>query len=217
MTQLHIKWVALSVIRNYSEAITDGLLDEEGTKKYSGEIIKEVDRLNTLVMDVLQLSKLQDGVYSLKREYINLNSLINNCIKMFNPLVNKKNISITSTIEPISIFADYNYIQRVLYNFIDNAIKFSLVSSKIDIFTTTETNYIKISVRDFGIGIENDQIDEIWNKYYKNAESGGMGLGLPICSEILKKHEFDYGVTSSTKCGTEFYFRVPINNIRREN
>ena len=206
----------LSVIRNYSEAINDGLLDEEGTKKYSREIIKEVDRLNTLVMDVLQLSKLQDGVYSLKKEYISLNDLVDDCIKKFHPLVNKKNISITSHIEPIFIYADYIYIQRVLYNFIDNAIKFSLEKGTIEIFTTSENNSIKLSVRDNGIGIENSLIEEIWDKYYKISQSGGMGLGLPICSEILKKHEFEYGVTSSADNGTEFYFIISNENIKRE-
>ena len=204
----------LSVIRNYSEAIKDGLLDEEGTKKYSSEIIKEVDRLNNLVMDILQLSKLQDGVYSLNREYIDLPNLLDECVNKFKPLVDKKNISILSSVDSINIYADYNYIQRVLYNFLDNAIKFSEENSKIEIFTSDTGNFMKLSVKDYGLGIESHLIEEIWSKYYKNSQSGGMGLGLAICSEILKKHDFEYGVTSYSKTGTEFYFLIPKENIK---
>lgn len=204
----------LSVIRSYGEAINDKLVDEKGIEKYSGEIIKEVDRLNALVMDLLQLSKLQDGVYSLKEQFISLPELINECIDNFTLLTVKKDISIVTSIQPMEIFADKKYLQRVLYNFIDNAIKFSYKNNKIEIFTSHENGCIKISIKDYGIGIENYLLEDIWDKYYKNSQSGGMGLGLPICREILKMHGFKYGVTSSIESGTEFYFLIPKESIR---
>ncbi len=199
----------LSVIRSYSEAISDGLIDEKNLGKYSTEIIKEVDRLNALVMDMLQLSKLQDGAYSLNREFINLPSFVDECKGLFKPILINKNISIVSSIEPIEIYGDRKYLQRVLYNFIDNAVKFSENNSKIEIMTSTESDFIKLSVKDYGIGIEPPLLKDIWDKYYKNAQSGGMGLGLPICKEILKMHGFEYGAASSKEHGTEFYFLIP--------
>jgi signal transduction histidine kinase len=204
----------LSVIRSYSEAVYDGLVDEQGTKKYTGEIIKEVDRLNALVMDLLQLSKLQDGAYSLNKEFICLPDLINECVNQFNPIINKKNIAVKNSIEPIEIFADKRYLHRVLYNFIDNAIKFSAENGKIEVYTSNNNDFIKLSIKDYGIGIEQHLLYDIWDKYYKNSQSGGMGLGLPICSEILKIHDFDYGVISSPAEGTEFYFFIPKDNTR---
>ncbi len=199
----------LSVIRSYSEAIYDGLADEKNTLKYSGEIIKEVDRLNSLVMDLLQLSKLQDGVYSLDRHFTNLPELVQKCINQFSPLIAKKNLAIDADIRPVDINADKKYLQRVLYNFIDNALKFSNENSRIEITAKPEDEHLKVSVRDYGIGIENHLLQDIWDKYYKNAQSGGMGLGLPICREILRMHGFEYGVTSSPEMGTEFYFLIP--------
>jgi len=74
---------------------------------------------------------------------------------------------------------------------------------------------IKVSIKDYGIGIEEHLLDEVWNKYYKNAQSGGMGLGLPICREILKSHSFEYGANSSKENGTEFYFIVSNDNLRK--
>ena len=202
----------LSVIRSYSEAIYDGLVDENGLEKYSGEIIKEVDRLNTLVMDLLQLSKLQDGGYSLNKQSINLSDFIDECVNHFNPIILDKNISIDSSTDALEVYADKKYLQRVLYNFIDNAVKFSPKDSKIEVFTTEASDYIKLSIKDYGIGIESPLLEDIWDKYYKNSQSGGMGLGLPICREILKMHGFEYGVNSSAENGTEFYFLMPKDN-----
>lgn len=204
----------LSVIRSYSEAIKDGLADEKKTLKYSGEIIREVDRLNSLVMDLLQLSKLQDGAFSLDKHFTDLPELVQECINQFSPLTAKKNITIQAAIEPVEINADKKYLQRVLYNFIDNAVKFSDENSKIEITSRPENEYLKVSVKDYGIGIENHLLQDIWDKYYKNAQSGGMGLGLPICSEILKMHGFEYGVTSSAENGTEFYFLIPKKDFK---
>jgi signal transduction histidine kinase len=203
----------LSVIRSYGEAIYDGLVDEKNITGYSGEIIKEVDRLNALVMDLLQLSKLQDGVYLLNKEFISLPELIDECISKFNPIVDKKHISIKAFIKPVKICADKKYIQRVLYNFIDNSIKFSKENSRVEISTHDVEEGLKVTVRDFGIGIEEPLLEDVWNKYYKNSQSGGMGLGLPICREILKMHGFEYGVTSSKEDGTEFYFIIPEDYI----
>lgn len=204
----------LSVIRSYSEAINDGLIDEKNIGKYSGEIIKEVDRLNALVMDLLQLSKLQDGVYTLNKQFFSLPSFVSECVNLLSPIAIEKNISIVSSVKPLEIYADEKYLQRVLYNFIDNAVKFSPQNSKIEVSTYDESNNIKLSVKDYGIGIENHQLNDIWDKYYKNSQSGGMGLGLPICREILKMHNFQYGVKSSKEFGTEFYFLIPKDNIK---
>lgn len=204
----------LSVIRSYSEAISDGLVDEENLERYSEEIINEVDRLNTLVMDLLQLSKLQDGAYSLNKQFINLSDFAQECVNYFKPITAKKNISIVSSTLPLEVWADKKYLQRVLYNFIDNAVKFSTENSKIEIFTSELNNYIKLSVKDYGLGIESHLLTDIWDKYYKNSQSGGMGLGLAICKEILKMHGFEYGVTSSHESGTEFYFLIPKDNTR---
>lgn len=204
----------LSIIRSYSEAINDKMVDENGIEKYSQEIIKEVDRLNTLVMDILQLSKLQDGAYSLNKEFINIQALVNECINSFTLIATKKSISFICSVDAIEAYADWTYLYRVIYNFIDNAVKFSYENSKIKIFTSLENDNIKLSIKDYGIVIDEQMMTDIWDKYYKDSQRGGMGLGLPICREILKMHGFKFGASSSRESGTEFYFIIPEESTR---
>jgi signal transduction histidine kinase len=200
----------LSIIRNYSEAIKDNIIGEEDRKSFSEEIMKEVDRLNLLVMDILQLSKLQGGNEILKRECFNLSEFLLSFQNTFKMLTAGKNIDLKIDVPHLDfeVDGDVNYLYRVVYNLIDNAIKFSGENSEVIVKAREIEDGIKISVIDYGEGIENSYIDDIWNRYYKNNKSGGMGLGLAICSEILKLHGFDYGVNSEPGVKTEFYFIV---------
>lgn len=201
----------LSVIRNYAEAIYDDILDEHYKKEYLKEIIHEVDRLNILVMDILQLSKLQGGRDILKKEYFNLSDFLLDFKNAFRIQLQNKNISfnIQAQDSKIDILADRNYLYRVIYNFIDNAIKFSQEEGLIELSAIETKEEIKISVRDNGVGIDEKYMDDIWQRYYKNKDSGGMGIGLAICSEILKLHGFKYGVISKPNEITEFFFLIP--------
>ncbi|MEW9094555.1 MAG: HAMP domain-containing sensor histidine kinase [Clostridiaceae bacterium] len=201
----------LSIIRNYSEAIKDGLVDLKSAQKYSKDIIDEVDKLNNLVMDILQLSKFQEGKVKLNKSKFNIYEFSNSLINKFKYKAQEKNIFIDlvfDTSKDTLICGDKIALERVLYNFMDNAIKFSPDSSKIELCIKYINNGIMVSVKDMGLGIEENMIHEIWNRYHKHSQSGGMGLGLPICSEILKLHNFDYGVNSKLGSGSEFYFII---------
>lgn len=205
----------LSVIRNYSEAIYDDILEEEDKKQYLKEIIHEVDRLNVLVMDILQLSKLQGGkVDILKKEQFNISDFLFDFKNTFKVQLQNKNITFNMQVKDSSsdILADRNYLYRVVYNFIDNAIKFSNENGVIQLCAEERDTSIRVSVKDNGIGIDKNYIEDIWDRYYKNKESGGMGIGLAICSEILKLHNFEYGVVSEKGEMTEFYFIAPKVN-----
>ncbi|MDW8802888.1 HAMP domain-containing sensor histidine kinase [Clostridium sp. A1-XYC3] len=203
----------LSIIRNYSEAIYDDILDEPERKEYSKSIISEVDRLNSLVMDLLELSKLQGGVYPINKEYFNLKEFLTSFHNTFKSIAASKNIELTFSSPNVQINADPKHIYRVLYNFIDNALKFSFNDSKVEISAILLDGNLKISVKDHGTGIDASMLDDIWNRYYKHSRKGGMGLGLAICSELLKLHGFVYGVKSQPNEETEFYFFIPKDSI----
>lgn len=206
----------LSVIRNYTEAIKDNIVDERDKREFLEEIIKEVDRLNLLVMDILQLSKLQGGNNILKKEYFRLSEFLGSFYNTFKILSDNKNINlkINVTSADFDVYADAGYLYRVIYNFIDNAIKFSKDNSTVEVEARKVEEGIKVSVIDHGDGIESSYVEDIWHRYYKNNQSGGMGLGLAICSEILKLHEFQYGVESEPGVETEFYFVIPESCIK---
>lgn len=207
----------LSIIRNYSEAIYDDILDAPDRQKYANEIISEVDRLNSLVVDLLELSKLQSTTSNIDKHYINLDLFLRNCITKFETLSLKKNIKILYKFyisKDTNILCNEKSLSRVIYNFIDNALKFSHSNEEIHIICSEYNTKIKISIKDFGEGISKNELKNIWDKYYKHAKSGGMGLGLPICSEILKLHNFEYGVESTISKGSTFYFLIPKSFIK---
>lgn len=205
----------LSVIRNYSEAIYDDILDEKGKKEYLKGIIKEVDRLNYLVMDILQLSKLQGGGDIFKKEHFNISEFLLSFKNSFDIQMQQKklNFNIIIPASNIEMYGDERYLYRVIYNFIENAIKFTGELGFIELYGKEIGEEIQIGVKDNGIGIDEKYLDDIWQRYYKNKISGGMGLGLAICSEILNLHGFKYGVSSKVGKGTEFYFRCRFSKM----
>ncbi|MDU7251551.1 MAG: HAMP domain-containing sensor histidine kinase [Clostridium sp.] len=203
----------LSVIRNYSEAIYDNIIDENEKTDYAKEIINEVDRLNGLVMDIMQLSKLQRGKDLLKKEYFLVDDFLFSFKDVFKIPLNKKNIKllIRVTDKNMKILGDKSYLYRVIYNFIDNGIKFTNEGGKIELGADIVEDNVKIYVKDNGVGIDEKYLENIWQRYYKDKKSGGVGLGLAICGEILNMHDFKYGVKSEKNIGTEFYFFTKFN------
>ncbi len=212
----------LSIIRNYSEAIYDEVAGKKEEKEYLKVIMNEVDRLNYLVTDILKLSKLQSGKLEPHMESIILSELLMSFENVFKIQLNQKKIDFkviqpgdgTET-ENLTITGDSKYLQRVIYNFIDNAVKFSSTGGTIRLGALEVKEGLKIYVKDNGSGIDPGYIEEIWKMYFKNESSGGMGLGLAICSEILRLHKFKYGVNSRPAEGAEFYFIIPSGSYNK--
>ncbi len=201
----------LSVIRGYSEAIKDGILSQEEVHQYSNEVIEEVDKLNKMVIDIINLSKLQDKAVNSNKSYKSLSGIIDTTVERMSFVAEKKHIDleVKFQIEDKLILCDEQQISRVMYNFIENAVKFSEEFSRILIEVINNEDGIKVAVIDNGIGINESDMKDIWNRYYKHKKSGGMGLGLAICKEILEQHNFKYGVTSKPGEGSEFFFLIP--------
>lgn len=203
----------LSIIKNYVEAILDGVVDYESQSLYLKEALNGVERLNKLVDSLLKLSKLQSKEYKLNKEIFDLKDLIFQCVNIYKVVADKKNIRIIVSTDGGKVNADYFELLRVMCNFVENAIKFSEEKSSIEVGTKDTIEGIMVFVKDKGIGIDREMMDDIWNRYYKHSQSGGMGLGLAIASEILKAHRFNYGVNSDFGKGSEFYFILP--NIQK--
>jgi len=201
----------LSVIRGYSEAIHDGLADGKTRERYTGEIISEVDRLNVLVTELLELSKLQSGKEVLHMECLGVNDFLNSFSAAFEVQLKQKNMKLEVNLLKVDaqISAERKYLHRVVYNFLENAVKFCGGCGMISLNAVRTDDGIRISVKDKGPGIDPAFLDHIWERYYKGARSGGMGLGLAISSELLKLHGFRYGVDSRLGEGSEFYFAAP--------
>ena len=120
--------------------------------------------------------------------------------------------------EKLYVRADMGKIQQVLYNLLDNAIKFSYENSSIKIETTEKKNKLYVSVKDYGIGIPKEELKLVWDRFYKSDASRGKdkkgtGLGLSITKEIIHSHGENINVISTLDAGSEFIFTLPIIDV----
>ena len=205
----------LTSIKGYLEAILDGTIPPELEEKYLGIVISETKRLNKLTEGTLTLNSLDSKGY-LSRSNFDINRVIKDTAASFEGTCDSKNIVLDLTFaENITmVYADLGKIQQVLYNLIDNAIKFSHPDSTIFIQTTLRFEKVYVSVKDTGIGIPKDSIKKIWERFYKTdlsrgKDKKGTGLGLSIVKEIIQNHGETIDVISTSGVGSEFIFSLP--------
>ena len=184
-------------------------------EKYLTRVISETDRLNKLTQGLLTLNSLDSKGY-LSRSNFDINRVIKDTAASFEGTCDSKNIVLDLTFaENITmVYADLGKIQQVLYNLIDNAIKFSHPDSTIFIQTTLRFEKVYVSVKDTGIGIPKDSIKKIWERFYKTdlsrgKDKKGTGLGLSIVKEIIQNHGETIDVISTAGVGSEFIFSLP--------
>jgi len=205
----------LSLIRGYAETIRDvtGNVTEKREKQL-GIIIEESERLSTIVDDILNLSQMQAGYVNLNKTKFNINELLERVIKRFEILSEKTgvNIALENQVDAI-VEADEISIEQVMYNLVNNAFNHTEKSGYINIRAIENENNIKIEVADNGIGISEEDLKHIWDRFYKadkieKIKSKGTGLGLTIVKTILEAQDFKYGVQSTKGTGTMFWFEI---------
>lgn len=206
----------LTSIKGYVEAMTDGTIPPELHEKYLKIILFETERLTDLTQDLLTLNEFDTQNLLLNKESFNLHDIIKDVAASFEGTCTQKKISIELIFACKQLFvtADKRKIQQVLYNLIDNAIKFSETDSTITIETTERGDKVYTSVKDYGIGIPRNALNKIWERFYKTdlsrgKDKKGTGLGLAIVKEALQAHGENINVVSTEGVGTEFSFSLP--------
>ena len=204
----------LTMIKAYAEAARD-LNSKNITKRTENLniIIDEVERLNILVNDILELSKMESKVADLNIEEFDLTALINSIIRRFDILVKDGYTFIFEEKGEKLVKADEKRIGQVVYNLINNAINYTGKDKTVTIRIEDKKNTYLVEVIDTGPGIAKEDIDMIWEKYYRidkhyKRNKMGTGLGLSIVKQILKNHNFTYGVKSKKNKGSTFYFEI---------
>lgn len=206
----------LTSIKGYLVAILDGTIPEELHEKYLTRVISETERLHKLTEEMLTLGNL-DSKGLLRRTAFDINRMIRDICNSYENACSEKNLSFELLFEEPEekVYADHEKIQRVLYNLIDNAIKFSYQGTVITITTSARQKKVYISIRDRGIGIPRASLKKIWDRFYKTDASRGKdkkgtGLGLSIVREIIAAHNETIDVISTEKVGSEFTFTLPV-------
>ncbi len=205
----------LTSIKGYLEAIIDGTIPPELYEKYLNIVIAETERLNKLTQGMLTLNSL-DSKGFLTRTNFDINRVIKDTAAAFEGACSARGITFDLTFNDSiqMVYADLGKIQQVLYNLIDNAIKFSYENSVIYLQASEKHEKIFVSVKDTGAGIPKDSIKKIWERFYKSDPSRGKdkkgtGLGLAIVKEIIQAHDENIDVVSTEGVGTEFIFSLP--------
>lgn len=205
----------LTMIRAYAEMVRDiSYKDKEKMDKDLNVIIEETERLNILVNDILDLSKMQADADTLKIEEFDLTQVINEVMMRYEILKTTEDYKFIVDLPDTAIIkADKQKIMQVIYNLINNAINYTGDDKQVFVTVkSTKKEYI-VEIKDTGKGIKKDEIPYIWDKYYKKDKKHqrnvvSTGIGLSIVKEILTKHKFDYGVKSVLKKGSTFYFKI---------
>ena len=184
-------------------------------EKYLSRVISETERLHKLTESMLTLNSLDAKGY-LSRTNFDINRVIKDTAASFEGTCESKNVSfdLTFSDDIQMVFADLGKIQQVMYNLIDNAIKFSHHDPTIYIQASGRYEKIFVSVKDTGIGIPKDSLKKIWERFYKTdlsrgKDKKGTGLGLSIVKEIIQAHGENIDVVSTEGVGTEFIFSLP--------
>ena len=205
----------LTSIKGYVEAIVDGTIPPEMQEKYLKIVLSETERLTDLTKDLLTLNEFDNKELMLNCENFDLHEVIRSTAASFEGRCKSRKISIELVLakKELEVTADRRKIQQVLYNLIDNAIKFSDDDSIITVETTERNDRVLTSVRDNGAGIPRDSVNKIFERFYKLDESRGKdkkgtGLGLAIVKEIIQAHNENINVISTEGVGTEFTFTL---------
>lgn len=205
----------LTSIKGYAEAILDGTIPPEMQEKYLNIVVFETERLNKLTRSLLTLNDMDTKGRMLDISSFDINGVIKNTVATFEGTCREKKISIELILAGQTLFvsADMGRIQQVLYNLLDNAIKFSPKDSTITIETTEKHDTVFVSVKDMGSGIPRSSLSKIWDRFYKldtsrGKDRKGTGLGLSIVKEIINAHNQHINVISTEGVGTEFIFTL---------
>ena len=205
----------LTSIKGYVEAILDGTIPPDFQEKYLRIISAETDRLEKLTRSLLTLNELDIKQRMMDFRTFDINETIKRTAAFFEGICTSRKIRLELILsgKELLVKADQEKIRQVLYNLLDNAIKFSPDNSVIIMETTEKNGKVFVSVKDHGEGIPKESISKIWERFYKTDASRGRdrkgtGLGLSIVKEIINAHQQHIDVVSTPGVGTEFIFTL---------
>ena len=207
----------LTSIKGFTEAMTDGTIPPEMHDRYLGIIAGEAERLEKLTQSILSLNDMDQNRVVLDMTVFDINEVLKKTAAVFEGSCRKKKIQVQLVLcgEHLPVRADREKIEQVIYNLLDNAVKFSGKDSVIRVETTERYGKCYVSVKDEGCGIPARELTSVWDRFYKGDSSRGKdrrgtGLGLSIAKEIIQAHGQNINVISTEGVGTEFFFTLNI-------
>jgi len=210
----------LASITAYSEMLAEGEADDEATRKEFYSVIQnQAQRLNRLIEDILNISRIESGLIKIEKRPVSLTILIEEQLQMIKSYAEEKNIEII-TQRPIvydQVYADKDMISQVIVNLLSNAVKYtpSGGSVKVEAVVNEILGVAQVTVTDTGVGIPKDEIEHIFDKFYRvganKSQAKGTGLGLNLVKQIIEKvHNGRVFIVSEPGVGSTFGFELPL-------
>ncbi|WP_153798627.1 ATP-binding response regulator [Foetidibacter luteolus] len=209
----------LTSIKGYIQLLQH-LLDgnENAARQYIDRTLIQVEKLNILIADLLDISKIESGKLKYNMKNFDLEGMLGNAVEIIQQTYPDYTIEREGGAAR-QVYGDEIRLEQVIINFLSNAVKYSPDARKVTVLVTEQGGETKVSVKDSGIGISKKDQQHIFNKFYRAEKSEhhiqGLGIGLYICAEILRRHNFGFGVESEPGKGSEFYFTMPTGNSAR--
>ncbi len=214
----------ITSIKGYIVGVLDGTIPPEKWEKYLNIARQETDRLTKLINDILDLSKMQTGALEISKTDFDIHEMVLNVLDRFEGRINQKHVEVLFKLAEgdTMVEADYDLIERVVYNLVDNAVKFVEEDGTLEIMTNAKENKMLVGIRNTGTPIPNDKLSKIWQRFAKLDVSRGeikhsSGLGLSIVKEVLDAHDEKIDVYSNEYLGVMFVFSLTRSTFKREN
>ena len=207
----------MTTIGGFIDGILDGTIDKEKEAQYLKIVSDEVKRLSRLVTGMLNMSKLEAGELDIKPAKFDISEMLFRTLLGFEQILDSKHIEIRglNEFEANPLTADKDMINQVVYNLIDNAVKFTPDGGYIEISSKHDSEKVIVKIRNSGRGIPSEEVDKIFERFYKVDKSRsfdvkGAGMGLYLCKTIIELHGGQIEARSELGEYTEFIFRLPI-------
>ena len=213
----------LTSIKGFSETLLDGVDDKETETHFLGIINDNANRMEKLVQDLLTLSKYDSREEKKKMTTFDLGELSKSCAEKFEIEVKKKKqkMQCLVTADVPLVYADRDGIERVIINIISNSVKYTDEGGKIDIYVGYVHNDAYVKIKDNGIGIPKQDLNRIFERFYRvdkarTRQLGGTGLGLSIAKEIIEQNNGSINIQSELGKGTEVVLKIPVTKKRKK-
>ncbi len=188
---------------------------KDGNEKFISGALKQLDRLQKLTSDLLDVSKINAGRLDYKMSEFDFNEVLEEAIASYQSTISSHTIELIEKVH-VKIEGDYQRLEQVINNMISNAVKYSPKADKVLVRSSLINDQLVVSVQDFGIGIPQDRINRLFERFYRIEETAmhfqGMGLGLFIVAEILGRHKGRFWLESEQGKGSTFYFMLPLKD-----
>jgi PAS domain S-box-containing protein len=203
----------LTSIMGYLQILTRFTNNSEADK-FVAKTLRQVRKLSTLVSDLLDVSKIEAGKLVLTKEKFDIKPVIDDAIELIQHTTQGHQIVLHTTITSLSIIGDPQRIEQVVINLLTNAIKYSPSGKQVDVFLTADKKQVKIGVKDEGIGIPADKLEQVFSRFYRveelSSNISGLGIGLYLSKEIVDRHHGKIWVDSTLEKGSTFWITLPL-------